>query len=351
MPQSLKTTEKDCLCCRAGFAKYTSIRFAGLLALLCVLLYMGAGTASEISPENPDVAAKPISVYDSYWLKAKDTVNKSVMTMLTQHQAELDLGIRLHKLMHGDRSQKYVAFTFDDGPHPTFTPRLLALLKLYQVKATFFVVGKMAERYPSLLQAEVADGHCIGNHTYDHENLTKLSPDKVTFEISACNEVVKRITGQTPHLFRPPGGAYNHQVAEISEALHTNLVLWSNDPGDYAQPGTQVIERRLLSQTPIQGGAIILLHDGVDQTLDLLPHLFATLRLQGYEFVTLDQMITSMNNHSASNPTSSPVHATVSQLLAKAPIPNNADTQPNDVQASPQQPVSGAGVVSNTKAK
>ena len=314
-----------------------------LLLLLCLPACMRGAGASDMPQLDTTADAQPGGQHDCYWLKAKETVSKSVLALLAQHQAELDHGIRLHKLMHGDRQQKYIALTFDDGPHPAFTRRLLALLKQYHVKATFFVVGEMAEKYPDLVQAEVADGHCIGNHTYHHVNLTKISPDKVALEIAACNEVVKHITGHTPHLFRPPGGDYNHQIAEISEALHATLVLWSNDPGDYAKPGAQVIEQRLLTQPQVKGGAIILVHDGIEQTFDILPHLICALRRQGYEFVTIDQMIAFDNAHNAPRPGPPAKHEKAENRpqVAKTPTMHNVAERQENKPANTTQSADG----------
>ncbi len=320
----------------AGQSRWFCARCAGIVVLLYVLLWAGMGKASAMPQGDVDTSALPGCPNDCYWLQAKETVSKSVVSMLLQHQAELDRGIRYHKLMHGDRRQKYIALTFDDGPHPSFTLRLLALLKQYHVKATFFVVGEMAEKYPYLVKAEVADGHCIGNHTYHHVNLTKISPEQGAAEIAACNAVLKHITGHTPHLFRPPGGDYNHQVAEISEALHATMVLWSNDPGDYARPGAQVIERRLLTQPQVRGGAIILVHDGIEQTLDILPHLITTLRQQGYEFVTIDQMIALTNCHDATRSTA--------PQLATAPLLHSVAAQQNTRPGMVHQPAVGLGM-------
>jgi len=271
----------------------------GMLALFLLLLYPVSGKAipqplaSAISPS----LTAPGGPQNKYWLRAKELVDKNVRYIIDQHPAEVDRGIRNHKLIRGDRGTKYIALTFDDGPHPRFTRRLLAVLKRCKVKATFFVVGEMAERYPQLVKAELADGHCIGNHTYHHVNLTKISRDEAATEIAACNEVLKRVTGQKPHLFRPPGGDYNHQIAEISEVLGDVMVLWSDDPGDYASPGTQIIQTRLLAK--VKGGSVILVHDGIEQTLEILPQMIAYFRKQGYEFVTIDEMIALQKSNPA----------------------------------------------------
>ena len=226
---------------------------------------------------------------DKYWLRAKQEVDKSVMELLAQHQDDIDYADKLHIYPHGDLEKKEIALTFDDGPHPQFTPRLLAILKEYDVKATFFLVGEKAEEAPYLVKAEAAEGHCIGNHTYHHVNLTKIPSEYVATEIKACGEVLEKITGQAPHLFRPPGGDFNAEVALVPSTLGYAMVLWTDDPGDYASPGSQVILERTLKHAT--NGGIILLHDGIPQTMDILPQLITTLRAEGYQFVTIDEMM------------------------------------------------------------
>ena len=226
---------------------------------------------------------------DKYWLNAKEVTVRSVPELFAQHQDELSRGLRLSKILEGDTTKKEIALTFDDGPHTAYTPRLLAILKQYDVKATFFVVGEQAEKYPELVQAEEAAGDSIGNHTYDHVSLVKIPEDYVSTEIKACGEVIHSITDKTPHLFRPPGGVYDPRIAETSEALGYTTVLWTDDPGDYASPGTDVILSRTLGKA--SSGGIILLHDGIQQTIDVLPRIIQTLKSRGYKFVTVDQML------------------------------------------------------------
>jgi peptidoglycan/xylan/chitin deacetylase (PgdA/CDA1 family) len=226
---------------------------------------------------------------DRFWLHARNEVYKSVLELVAQHQTELERGIRFHKLMRGNASLKQVALTFDDGPHPEYTPKLLAILKKYNVPATFFLVGEMAEKYPSLVRDEVADGHSIGNHTYHHVSLTKIPDDSVPVEIKACGEVLRAIVGRAPRWFRPPGGEYDQQVATVSRALGYTMILWTDDPGDYASPGRRAILCRTLKR--INNGGIILLHDGIQQTIDVLPQLIETLQKRGYQFVRVDEMV------------------------------------------------------------
>lgn len=237
------------------------------------------------------------SVKDPYWVNALNAEEDpaTVSDFFFQHQDENVRGIRRRTLLEGDTAEKDIALTFDDGPHPDFTPRLLAILKQYNVKATFFVVGEMAERAPELVQDEINDGNSVGNHTYNHVSLVKIPQEYIGAEIKACGEVLHGITDQTPHLFRPPGGRYDPVVAETSETLGYTTILWTDDPGDYASPGVDTIVSRTVDKaTP---GGIILLHDGPEQTLEALPQIITILRARGYHFITIDQMLREKDLH------------------------------------------------------
>jgi peptidoglycan/xylan/chitin deacetylase (PgdA/CDA1 family) len=197
-------------------------------------------------------------------------------------------GLRYDELARGPRRGRAAALTFDDGPHPDFTPQLLAILRPYHVKATFFVVGEMAEKAPELILEERAAGHVVGNHTYHHVNLTKIPVNEIVTEWQACQDVVKDITGETMRFCRPPGGDYDKEVIEAAMMLGLTTVLWTDDPGDYAKPGAKTIEMRVLDT--VNDGAIILLHDGVQQTVDVLPQIIERLQARGFRFVTVEQM-------------------------------------------------------------
>lgn len=214
---------------------------------------------------------------------------KTPEELQAQHEAEQMQNITSRKLIRGDTTRRWIALTFDDGPHPQYTPQIVRILKQYNVRATFFVVGKMAEQHPELIRLLQQSGQEIGNHTYDHVNLTKLDEEAIATELEKCGAVIRRITGKSPMLFRPPGGDYNHTVAQVAESLGYWLVLWTDDPGDYASPPETVLKERLFSQ--ISNGGIILLHDGIPETVELLPLLIEHLRKEGYEIVPAGAMI------------------------------------------------------------
>jgi peptidoglycan/xylan/chitin deacetylase (PgdA/CDA1 family) len=220
---------------------------------------------------------------------------KSPGELDAQNRAELRKGLYYRKLIRGNPALKTVALTFDDGPHPKTTPALLDLLKKSNVKATFFVVGEMAEKHPELVRREVADGHLVANHTFHHVNLTRVPEEQVLTEWQACNDVLRSITGRPVRFCRPPGGDYDSTVINAAQAAGLTTVLWTDDPGDYASPGDQVLDKRIYRS--ISNGGIILLHDGIQQTLDVLPQIIRTLKREGYRFVTVDEMQKTLPAH------------------------------------------------------
>lgn len=259
---------------------WLQVAMLGVVALLCQCTPRNTPSMNRTS-----IASKHTSQ------QIRREVYKTVEELLAQHRAEQTQGITFRKFMRGDPRRRWVALTFDDGPHLQYTPRLVQLLRQYNVKATFFVVGKMAEQYPDLIRLLQKEGHEIGNHTYDHVNLTRLSAEEVAAEIERCGRVIYQITKQTPSLFRPPGGDYNQTVARVAESLGYWMVLWTDDPGDYTKLAEPILQQRLLSH--ISNGGIILLHDGGPETLEILPKLFEYLRARDYEVVPVGVMIKS----------------------------------------------------------
>ncbi|MEI6915278.1 MAG: polysaccharide deacetylase family protein [Armatimonadota bacterium] len=259
------------------------------IVLLLLLASLSGAVMTQPTPKPVNPIVERPNDPDKFWQHAKKEVDKSVQEILGQNQAESLHGIRYSKIIRGNPGLKEIALTFDDGPHPQFAIPILKTLKRYNAKATFFVVGEKAEERPDLIRAEVRDGHQIGNHTYHHVNLTKIPTAYIATEIKACGEVVRSITGRAPHVFRPPGGDYDGDVASAAQRLGYTIVLWTDDPGDYASPGTAIITNRTLAR--LSNGGILLLHDGVQQTVNILPALIESLQARGYKLVTVDQLL------------------------------------------------------------
>ena len=197
----------------------------------------------------------------------------------------------------------YIAMTFDDGPSPETTPRLLDILKQRNIKATFFMIGQNAERNPAIVKRILAEGHEIGNHSWTHPQLSKLSDDRVTEEINKTQNAIKDSSGYTPVLMRPPYGAITARQKDwIEKQFGLSVIIWSVDPFDWKRPGASVIEERILAGA--RPGAIVLSHDIHKQTVDAMPATLDALAAKGFKFVTVSQLIAM--NKPKSSPTPSP---------------------------------------------
>lgn len=184
-----------------------------------------------------------------------------------------------------DTAAPMVAFTFDDGPNPTYTQRILDVLNANYSHATFFVVGNNAEQYPEVLQSIIASGSEIGNHTYHHKNLTKEDADSVEQEVSGVNRAVKSATGEKATLIRPPYGAYNEDVlAQLTEPV----VLWDLDTEDWESRNAKVIADKVISS--VKDGDIVLMHDIYDSTAEAVELMVPKLKEMGFQIVSVSQM-------------------------------------------------------------
>jgi len=187
-------------------------------------------------------------------------------------------------------SQKVVALSFDDGPLNESTPMILSILKEKDVKATFFVAGERVKQFPALVRQEIAEGHEVGNHTYSHPQLTKLSKKKIEAEISMTEKAILEVAPQ-PTLFRPPGGFYNDTILQLARDSGYLIILWSIDTNDWRYPPVGEIVNSVLKD--IKPGSIILLHDGKypSSTPEALGFIIDGLKDRGYEIVTVSQLL------------------------------------------------------------
>lgn len=203
------------------------------------------------------------------------------------------LGRRL--LCSVDTREKRLALTFDDGPHPRHTPKLLDLLAAKGLRATFFVVGRRVRRFRDVLTRAAEAGHEIGNHGDHHVPLSILPPPLIRRELDVCGRLVEEITGRRPRFVRPPMGWINDVVLNTVRDMGYEPVLGSIHPQDSRQPGLEVILRRVRRR--IEPGAVIILHDGgwrvgVDrgQTIAAVDILTDELLAEGYRFETLSEL-------------------------------------------------------------
>jgi peptidoglycan/xylan/chitin deacetylase (PgdA/CDA1 family) len=266
---------------------------------------LGVGLAGCSVPEYPlreDVTTNPPRIKhipkvnitepvksSPYWKRAY----KEVYLKPEEIDAQIAKGAAPEKslsiIRQGLPNQRSLAITFDDGPHPGYTLRLLEILKRRKVKATFFLVGKQAEKYPALVRAIQRDGHEIGNHTFSHVDLTRLSSRDVDTEYRACSDILKSITGITPKLCRPPGGNFNDEVIQAAMGNGMTTVFWTNDPGDYARPTAKVLAERAMAN--LRNGSILLFHGGIEETLDCLPILFDYANSKVFEWETVSDVL------------------------------------------------------------
>ena len=196
-----------------------------------------------------------------------------------------------------NNQSKKIAITFDDGPHPRYTPEILDLLDEYGVKATFFVVGQNAAYYPELVKAEVDRGHEVGNHTFSHANLREVAYDGVCREISKTERLIYENTDFRARLLRPPEGIYSQAVCDAAADFDYTIVLWSIDTKDWAHNPSEKIAEQIL--TEVRGGDIILFHDFIGKdspTPAALRMIIPTLLAEGYRFVTVSELLSSKQN-------------------------------------------------------
>lgn len=189
-------------------------------------------------------------------------------------------------------NHKVVALTFDDGPERRTTPEVLSVLREKKVRATFFVIGENAERYPNLLAEEVRDGHEIGNHSYDHKSLPRLSEAAIDQELERTENAIANVAPR-PTLFRPPGGKLNKRVLAAAQNKGYTTVLWSVDSRDWRRPSVDKLVNSILRE--VKPGSIILFHDGKypSPTPAAVAIIIDRLRGAGYELLTVSELLQS----------------------------------------------------------
>jgi peptidoglycan/xylan/chitin deacetylase (PgdA/CDA1 family) len=189
---------------------------------------------------------------------------------------------------HGPSTDMYIALTFDDGPKP-LTPELLAILDEYGVRATFFICGSVVDVWQAEFDLLCDSGHEIGNHSWSHPHLTRLSEYDIIEQLEPTNDLIEDCSGQRPQLFRPPYGAYNEYVIGAAERMGMATIMWDIDPKDWKDPSPDLIAEYVVSRAT--SGSIVLLHEGHQNTLTALPIILDTLMAEGYRFITVGEML------------------------------------------------------------
>ena len=196
----------------------------------------------------------------------------------------------LHSLNANKQIKKnQIAITFDDGPHPEFTPKVLALLKKYDAKATFFCIGKHIEKYPELTNDLIRQGHTIGNHTYSHSNnFGFLKTQEVISELQKTNTIVKDKTGVTLKLYRPAFGVTNPRIKKALKITGLQSIGWNNRSYDTTSIGAEAVFNKVTKK--LSKGDVILLHDTSSKTVAVLEQLLLFLKQKNIESVTVDSL-------------------------------------------------------------
>ena len=187
-------------------------------------------------------------------------------------------------------SRPVVALTFDDGPHPEYTPKLLDILRHHGVRATFYVIGRSVDAHPEIARRIVSEGHEIANHTWSHPALPSLGAARLRQEMDKTTDAIVRATGRRPTNMRPPYGAINERVRQTILRDHgLDVIMWSCDPLDWKRPGAEVVRRRLVEGAA--PGGILLAHDIHPGTIEAMPGTIQDLKARGYGFATVSQLL------------------------------------------------------------
>jgi peptidoglycan-N-acetylglucosamine deacetylase len=205
-----------------------------------------------------------------------------------QLSAQVTGGVRGGLFFHGDPLAPVAALSFDDAPHPLYEPLLLDTLRRMGVKATFFCIGRNARAYPYFVRDMIKQGHEVGNHTFHHVRLLGLPADAVRDELESANNVLTSITGQPVRYFRPPGGEYSPLTLQITSKLGLTTAFWTDDPGDFDNIGQTRLRSKLTSR--LRYGGIVLLHDNVLETIEVLRPFLQTARTKGIKLVTVGEL-------------------------------------------------------------
>lgn len=251
--------------------------------LLVAAVLLGAALAQAAKPSAPTAGDRPSATQQI----VRPTAKQKLLTVKPR-QRTTPPGDRTQRTSHPatnpadwslPKGAKVLYLTFDDGPQQEWTPKVLAVLTKHRAKATFFVLGREVAAHPDLVETTRSMGHTIGNHTWDHPMLTRLTPAKIREEIR---------TGVASQCFRPPYRDTNATVATVAASYQQRQVLWDVDTNDWEKPGAAKIEQAIM--TGARPGAIILMHDGGGnrtQTVAALDQALTKLTRQGYTFRAL----------------------------------------------------------------
>ncbi len=235
-------------------------------------------------PISPDLPADAEPAYPSPFRPTPETISPAETERSTG-----DDEIIYHRRKN-DRME--IALSFDDGPHPYYTPLILDILAEYNIRATFFMIGENVRYYSAAAEAVVAGGHEIGNHTFSHCKFNRMNEHEMRDEISACEDAISSVAECRPHFLRPPEGQLNETMRRVIGSLDYRIVLWDVDTRDWAHTPPATICQHILDT--VQAGDIILMHDFIGHdspTPEALRLVIPELLARGYRFVTVGELV------------------------------------------------------------
>ena len=244
----------------------------------------------DLSAWNFDYKDSQIILYPSHAVENLDEIALPVSSFFEVIQSSylLDKDAELYKAYYEKKNRKVVALTFDDGPNPATTNQALDTLSKYGIKATFFVLGKNVSGNEEILKRMKADGHVIGNHSWSHPILSQLSLDEAKKQITDTEDVLTKVLGSSSKLMRPPYGAITD---DIRNSLDLSFIMWDVDSLDWKNKNEASILTEI--QREVKNGSIILMHDIHAETVNALPKVIDYLKGQGYDFVTIPDLLDS----------------------------------------------------------
>lgn len=192
-----------------------------------------------------------------------------------------------------DTPEKKIAISFDAAWGANYTEDLLKILKKYDVKTTFFLVGFWVDKYPEMVKRIDEEGHEIGNHSSKHPHMSQLSAEQIKAELTGTSGKIEAITNRKVALFRPPFGDYNNRLITTSRELGLQVIQWDVDSLDYKDYGTDAIVKRVLSK--VKNGSIVLFHNNATYTTAALPVILENLQKEGYKIVPISELIYKEN--------------------------------------------------------
>lgn len=237
-----------------------------------IVFYFNQGEVAVKDVGSPTVTL-PISYLNPILASVFQSEEKSEVTIVTPKE-----------------NKKKVALTFDDGPHPKVTMQILNTLEKYDAKATFFMLGKQVEKHTDIAKEVVSRGHEIGNHTYNHPELTKQSTSQVQWQVDHTDQIIFDVIGEYPTVFRPPYGAKNQHVDSL---IDVPVIMWTIDTYDWKHRDPNKLLPAVKAN--LHDGAIILMHDIHQSTADGLESVLIYLQQEGYEFVTVSELLAEQN--------------------------------------------------------